>query len=54
MGFDEAEEFMTKLTDMVRFLIPNYGLIQPAQLLPNLLHILLAQRNTVFYIISFF
>lgn len=24
MGFDEAEEFMTKLTDMIRFLIPNY------------------------------
>ena len=24
MGFPEAEEFMTKLTDMLRFLIPNY------------------------------
>lgn len=24
MGFEEAEEFMTKLTDLLRFLIPNY------------------------------
>lgn len=24
MGFDEAEEFMEKLTDMITFLIPNY------------------------------
>lgn len=24
MGFPEAEEFMIKLTDMIRFLIPNY------------------------------
>ena len=24
MGFPEAEEFMTKLSDMLRFLIPNY------------------------------